>query len=304
MDITLTEKNTKPQILEAYRKALSALEARDAQRSDVRDERERADQTIAAASGMDAKTITANLQQLGERLTAEIDRFSAALTDEQKRFADLRQATDVQRERLEQANGMTVAARSLEALQLTHDEYKDQLQRDRQRLEADRAREQEEYKYRIALERKRDSDAYEAKQSALEEDLKRRKEEIAKQETDMAALRKRAESFDAEVRAASEKAAAETEQRVRREDQIAADLLAERTQGERKLLVARIETLEAHAAELKAENAGLRQQATALSQEARDIAVKVIEGSANAQNMKSMQNIALEQARGGGRREP
>lgn len=304
MDTSISEKNTKPQILAAYQQALKALEDRDARRSDVRDEREKADRTIAAATSMDALAISASLQQLGGRLKAEIDNFSATLAEQQKLFSELKTATDVQRERLEQVNGITVAARSLEALQLTHDEYKDQLQRERLRLDAERAREQEEYKYSIALERKRDTDAYEARQSALEDDLKRRKDEILKQEADIAALRKRAEFFDAEVRTAVEQAKTEAEERVRREERIAADLLAERTQSEHKLLSARVEALESKVIELKAENAEWRQRNAVLSQESRDIAVKVIEGSANAQNMKSMQNIALEQARSGsGRRE-
>lgn len=304
MDTPISEKNTKPQILEAYRKALSALEARDAQRTDVRDEREKVDRTIVAATGMDAQAIAANLRQLGSRLETEIESFALALSEEQKRFAELKHATDLQRERLEQVNGITVVARSLEALQLTHDEYKDQLQRDRQRLDAERAREQEEYKYHIALERKRDADVYEAKQLAMEDDLKQRKDEIVKQEADIAALRKRAENFDAEVRAAAEKAKAEAEERVRREERITADLLAERTQSEHKLLGAKVEALETKVVELKMENVQWREQNAALSQESKDIALKVIEGSANAQNMKSMQNIALEQARsGGGRRE-
>ncbi len=304
MDAVISEKNTKSQILAAYEQALRALEARDAQRSDVRDDRQKADLTINTALAMDAQAIAAHLQQLSVRLQTEIESFSTALSEEQQRFTELKTATDLQRERLEQVNGMTVAARSLEALQLTHDEYKDQLQRDRQRLDAERAREQEEYKYRIALERKRDADVYEARQSALEEDLKRRKDEIVKQETDNAVLRKRAENFDAEVSAAADKAKTEAEERVSREERIAADLLAERTQSEHKLLSAKVEALEIKVVELKAENAQWRDQNAILSQESKDIALKVIEGSANAQNMKSMQNIALEQARSGsGRRE-
>ncbi len=97
---------------------------------------------------------------------------------------------------------------------------------------------------------------------------------------------------------------AETEKRVRGEEKTAATLLAQQVQGEKEVAHVTLASLHTKVEEQREEIASLRQQVQQVNREAKDIAVKVIEGaSANATLQNLRRSQGAEQPRAAGVRE-
>ncbi len=169
-------------------------------------------------------------------------------------------------------------------------------------------REAAEYKYQLDMSRKLDADQYAQQQKQLKKELERveevkraewavREEKISVQEQEYAQSRSRVENLSKELEASVKKAREETTKRAQRKIQIEVDLRAKETEGERRLQELQVKSLEDIITQQGQQLAGLRAQLEAAQQQARDLAVKAIEGVSNVDSFKAMKEIALEQAR-------
>ena len=78
-------------------------------------------------------------------------------------------------------------------------------------------------------------------------------------------------------------------------------MLTKEFEGERKMLITRIEALEKTGKEQSERIQNLTQQLEKAYQKVQDIAVKAVEGSANARSFSTFQQMVKEQSRGKGR---
>lgn len=158
------------------------------------------------------------------------------------------------------------------------------------RLEKERKQEEEEYFYNLNKKRKLEEDAYTMKKTAIDKELTEKKQQFEKEmterqksilerEKEYQELKIKADAFPKEI----EKAIAATEKQVRESIEITykhqADLLAREMEGERKLSLQNIASLEAKTKEKDELIKQLTQKVNDSGKQVQDIALKAIEGA-------------------------
>jgi hypothetical protein len=166
----------------------------------------------------------------------------------------------------------------------------EEIEEHRSRVDRERKQEEDEYIYKIAKKRQTETDTYEQKKTALEKELAQKREAFDKefgareaaiksQEQELADLKKKAAAFPAEL----DKAIKETEKNVRERIEIQykhqAEILQKEIEGERKLHLQAIASLEAKINEKDALIAQLTKKTDETGRQIQDIAVKAIDGA-------------------------
>jgi hypothetical protein len=171
-----------------------------------------------------------------------------------------------------------------------------------------REREAEEFKYRSARERQLAKEEFEFEKSRLQRELQVKREELERglaerekalkeRETELAALQQKAAAFPKELDAAVAKAVKEATERLTREAAAREELLRKDAEAEQKVLSSRIEALQETVKAQAAQIARLSAQIEKSYGQVQDIAVKAIEGSANAKTIAALQAQAAETGR-------
>ena len=174
-----------------------------------------------------------------------------------------------------------------------------------------RQRESEDFAYNVKREQQSVKDKFEDEKTKLEKDIQLKKEEmenvlkerervIVEKESELEELRTRVSGFPKELEVSVKRAIQETIERLTLESTNKAALLAKEFEGERKTLATRIEALEKTGKEQSERIQNLTQQLEKAYQKVQDIAVKAVEGSANARSFSTFQQMVKEQSRGQG----
>lgn len=170
------------------------------------------------------------------------------------------------------------------------------------------AREASEYGYALAHRRAADADGWqqatrlrEKALAAFEADTRgawsARHEALEAREKELAELEAKAEAFPGELAAAVAQARSQGLGIARKQAQTEAKLRAKAFEGRQRLAAERIEALEATIATQKAQLDRLGSQLEAALTQAQQLAVKALEGAANATSFAAVREIAIEQAR-------
>lgn len=170
------------------------------------------------------------------------------------------------------------------------------------------AREEAEYTYALARRRAVDADADTQRRKAEEKALAgfeastraawtARDEALTAREAELAELTQKAEAFPAELAGAIEKAKSIGAHIARKKAESDARMRAKTLEGRIRLGAERIEGLEATIATQKARLDRLGAQLEAALSQAQQLAVKALEGAANATSFNAVREIAIEQAR-------
>jgi hypothetical protein len=174
-----------------------------------------------------------------------------------------------------------------------------------------RQRESEDFAYNFKREQQLVKDKFEDEKTKLEKEIQLKKEEmekelterekvVAEKEKELEALRNKASVFPAEMEASVKKAIQEITEKLTLENKNKVDLLTKEFEGERKMLATRIEALEKTGKEQSERIQNFTQQLEKAYQKVQDIAVKAVEGSANARSFSTFQQMVKEQSRGQG----
>jgi hypothetical protein len=179
------------------------------------------------------------------------------------------------------------------------------------RIELDRKssqREVQEYKYNLDLQRKIDREQYEQQQAALYYELAETKEaqEKAWAERELALAdreklfheaKDKVAAFVQDKEKAIEKAKGEGKGIATWQAKIKSDLYAKEVEGQKRFYEGRIESLESTISNQGERLNSLSKQLEAALKQVQDLAVKAIEGSANANSYQTLKEITLEQAK-------
>jgi hypothetical protein len=171
-----------------------------------------------------------------------------------------------------------------------------------------RDREKEDYEYRFKREQQLTREKFEdekarldremqATKAAMEAALADREKAIAAQEKELAELRARVQSAPKEQEAAVAKAVKEATERAQHEAKTREEIARKESDGDRNVLLARIESLEKTAKEQATQVAKLSQQLDRAYGQVQDIAVKTVEGCARAKATAQVEQFAAEQSR-------
>jgi len=214
MTKTISEKNTKTEIIEAYNEVLAKLkEQKTLNQQAVKKEAE-IKESLNEASASTIGDIVNHLAGLKVQIVKTIDDLEEKMIAEYRRFSGLQQAAVAQTKMLDELYGIQAEADSLTALVLAQKEKKaafeaqmeqtkasfdedmsekrqywkkeqeefDLAKKERDaQLKKERQREEEEYTYNLQLARKKDADGYEARKAAQEKELSAKKTALEKE---------------------------------------------------------------------------------------------------------------------------
>ncbi|MEB3219076.1 MAG: hypothetical protein VKN72_22960 [Nostocales cyanobacterium 94392] len=171
-----------------------------------------------------------------------------------------------------------------------------------------RQRDASEYKYNLELQRNLEVDLYEQQQKELYKQLDEFQQETEKQwnerenttaekEKQFEELKVKIDSFAQEKEAAIRKATEEGKGIAHYQAKIKANLLAKEVEGQKAFYEQRIQSLEQTITNQETRVQSLSKQLESALKQVQDLAVKAIEGSANANSYQAIKEIALEQAK-------
>ncbi len=214
MTKTISEKNTKTEIIEAYNEVLAKLKEQKTLNQQAVKKEAGIKESLNEASASTIGDIVNHLAGLKVQIVKTIDDLEEKMIAEYRRFSGLQQAAVAQTKMLDELYGIQAEADSLTALVLAQKEKKaafeaqmeqtkasfdedmsekrqywkkeqeefDLAKKERDaQLKKERQREEEEYTYNLQLARKKDADEYEARKAAQEKELSAKKTALEKE---------------------------------------------------------------------------------------------------------------------------
>ena len=171
-----------------------------------------------------------------------------------------------------------------------------------------RQRNTKEYLYDLTLQNKLSDDEYEQAQKQLyweleefqeaqEKQWAERENAIAEREKEFECLKTKADGFSEQLEKAIKKAKKEGKGIAHHQAKIKADLAAQEIEGQKGAYKLRIEALQDTINTQNSRIESLSSQLNAALKQVQDLAVKAIEGAANLSSLKSIREIAIEQAK-------
>ena len=248
-----------------------------------------------------------------------IDALSENLLEEFNKLSELKQAITIEQTHLQELYDIKETAHSLSALMLIQKEEaekfdlkmkeeRDQFEKEMQdkkvlwdkkqsdleisyadrqeKLEKQRKREEEEYKYTLEVARRQEAQAYLLKQEALEKILEEKRQDLAQKETliesrllEIEELREKVQKFPEELEQETEKTAQEITEKLESQHNFAVTLKEKEIDGEKKLYLQKIASLESKVKEQESFISQLTQKADEATQQVQAIACKALEAS-------------------------
>ncbi len=340
----LTMKQTKAEMLRAYDELSKKLEAKaeSGLPEKKQEQKKKAEkEVVAKASTCTVESIVKDLADLHLNVGKALSEVSEELVGEANKLKEIQQAIEIEKANLEEVHDIHLAADTLSALVQEHEEkcrafeaeMKDQEEKFGLGMEQKRAewireqdeheqagkerdaelkklrqREEEEYKYNLALQRKKEKDVYEEEKKALmtnleemrinqEKEFAEREEAIAEKEKQFAEMAKKVEFFPAELSKAVKEAEIAACKKASEEAKIQAQLIAKDVETESRVAELKIKTLETTAKDQEKRLQRLTEELAEANEKVQNIAVKAIEGASGSRTLSAVSEIALEQAK-------
>jgi hypothetical protein len=272
----------------------------------------------AAVSELSEKLATeaAKLAEIRSAVTDEVTDLQVlhSLAVDEETFEELIENYQTSSKAFGEELRLRQEAAEQEVQNLTKAWHKDQEQNGiavKERVELDRKnnqREVQEYKYNLDLTRKLDREQYEQQQAVLYYELAETKEiqtkvwserelALAEREKSFNEAKDKVAAFIQDKEKAIDKAKGEGKGIATYQAKIKSDLYAKEVEGQKRFYEGRIESLEDTIANQGERLNSLSKQLESALKQVQDLAVKAIEGSANANSYQTLKEITLEQAK-------
>lgn len=326
----LSMASTKQEMLEAYNSLLKQLQEKE--RAELRPEEEiekkKKKEVVAVADSLSSEGVAKAASDLKLEMGKTLAQLSQALEEEVARYHKVKEAVEVKESELEEIYGIQKAAQSLAALLETQNRKRQEFEKEnetlRQAQEKDRElyeaklkerdaeetrrrqREKEEYEYAFKREQLLNKNKSDDEKLKLEKELSAKKEAIEKQlaererlltekEDKFAELQKKVDSFPKELDTAIQKVTKEITERLQGEARNKEEFLKKSFEGERGVLLAKIESWEKLAKDQKDQITKLSQQIEKAYQQIEDIAVKTVGSTFEMKSLLSTHPVITEQ---------
>ncbi len=320
---SVSEKSTKSQILEAYNDAMRKL--KETKQEDRKAEKKKEEETeiVKQALGNSVDKIINTLSGVKIQVMNELDDVGEKLSDEFKKLSGIKRAIEIESKYLEDVYQIKSNSDTLSALIMAQKEKKvvfegemenkrsefdeemnlkkiqwkqeqdayDKAKKEKELADKkEKERAEEEYKYNLALERKKDADAYAEKKAVMERELLQKKVEMTKdldereaaislKEREYAELKSRVEQFPAQLEGAVKQTEKGVTERIETMYKHQFELAQRELDGERKLNKQIIQSLENKIKEQSELVHLLTEKADDAGKQVQMIAVKAIEGA-------------------------
>lgn len=229
----LSTKNTKNEILSAYEELLQKVQESKTEEPKKVQEKQNQETIVKNVVTLSYDSIVKNLSNVKIEVSSSLDKLSDRFVSEFKKFEELQQAIQIEKNNIEELYQLSANADSLSVMLLAQKEKKQQfenemeavkskietemtqtrlqwkkqqdetaekLKEETDTLKKNRQREEEDYLYNIKLTRKKEVDIYEEKKAKLEKELSDKKAVFEKEFADREAKIKNAEAELAELK--------------------------------------------------------------------------------------------------------
>lgn len=286
--IKVSEKNTKNEILEAYHKLLEQAA------EETPEEETEKQQIVDSAAKETVEKVTTDLSKLRISASQTISALTEQLTSEAERFATVQKAIGIAKAELEEMSQIKLRAgmlrRMIELQKQTESEFEQEMTKKRanweqeqqayeENLKKARTREEEEYGYQKSLRSKRERDAFEEEKRAWEREMQEKKQLYAEQVAELVELRKKVSQFATDIEKAVKSAVAEAVAQEKKDAQVRQNFSKQESDNKHQLSTLKITSLEQTVKRQTDEIEELKRQLEKSTQQVKDIAVKVIEGT-------------------------
>jgi len=340
----LIMKQTKAEMIRAYDELLKKLEAKAESglpEKKMEQKKKAEKEVVEKVSAYTVESIVKDLADLHLHVGKALSEVSEELVGEANKLKEIKQAIEIEKANLEELHDIQLSADTLSSLVQEHEEKRqafeteikdreekfslemeqqrtawireeDEHEQARKERDAElkklRQREEEEYKYNLAVQRKKEKDVYEEEKKALmanleeirtkqEKELAEREAAIAEKEKQFFELAKKVELFPAELSKAVKEAENAAYKKVSEDAKIQAQLVAKEVDAESRVAELKIKTLETTAKEQEKRLQRFMEELTEANEKVQNIAVKAIEGASGARTLSAVGEIALEQAK-------
>src|SRR5690554_5674875 len=130
MERTVSEKNTKAQILGAYEKLLKKVEEKSNDNPREVQQRTENTQTLIKASEASGEAIINEIGRIKAAFTSSLETVASELTEERKKLETIQNAISIEEKRLDDLYGLSATADSFSALLLAQKEQKEQFEQE------------------------------------------------------------------------------------------------------------------------------------------------------------------------------
>ena len=313
MSEQISDKNKKSEILDAYNKLLTELQAKSNQQQKLPvldEQKQQQDEVLKKTNGYNIEsiqqqindfqnTIKNKLQSVIDSLNNELLNTGKKLTEELSKLKDIKEAKSIEENKLKELYGIKNTAVSLSEFLNIIKETKENWEKEKQirnnawseenqEKEIKRKRENDEYQYQLKIKRQQDEDTYNVKKQqekdAFEKEIKERREEITKKEKEikeqlheLESLKKFKSEYEKTLESAVKKALEQQTSELKKDLDIKLKLETQKYQAEKDLLNQKILSLEEALKDKNLQINELKKEATEAKHKSQELALKVIE---------------------------
>jgi hypothetical protein len=278
---------------------------------------------VSKADAAPTEKIIKGVADLKSSLSSVLDKLEANMTAEYRKFENLQQAISIERKNIEDLYGIKSQAASFTALILAQKENKEKFEAEilqaqtsfetemkekrdawkkemeetdrlakelKAETEKTRKREEDDYKYNLAQERKKEADKHNEKVGIMERQMAEklanfektmaeREAKVLASEKELEELRQKADNFPVELEKAIKTAEKALSLSITNQFEFEKQLNQKQTEGENKLKEQTIQTLSARIKELEQTIKDLNNKVQNADTSVKDIAIKAIESS-------------------------
>lgn len=306
-----TVKSTKADLLAAFEEMRKKYEESAKQTPTATKEEEK--RIVERVAQFTPTKLDEAVADLRKKIQTRLDDILEQLNSESKKLTDIKEATNIEAERLAEMYNIDITVTSLKtsieeydektkSLRLDYKKTQEELEEAIIRKKKDWEREQEEYSYSLKLGQRKDNDAFELestkKENKWKEEMAKREQQIEELESalqkraeEIAVLEKTSAELPEKIRLTEETAAKAAGEKARAEYNLEIKLKTQEWQAEKMMLQSKIEAL-SDAAKLQTEEIkSLKTALNSANQQAQTLAATVVENMVGNKNTKPAENL-------------
>lgn len=320
---TVTEKNTKAEILKAYEVLLENIQQEKKNLPKQIMEEKQKKETLQKVSDLSSEGIVKNIAELKSILNNSLEELHNKLVGEFKQLEEIQSAIVIEKQSMEDMYELTATTDSLAAMLLAQKEKKESFEKDiaetkemwereKSKQKADekeyidelnkrRKREEEEFQYALKISRQKDKDQYEGAKEALdkelnvrkaafEQDIANRESMLNKAETELTELRKNNAEFPDLIKQAVADKEAEITKLLKTQYDFEMKFLKQQTEAEIRLKEQTIVSLQEKIKEQQELVREYSEKTNRAEAGVKDIAVKAIENAAKTKTIERIES--------------
>jgi len=301
---TISQKNTKKEIWEAYQAILEEIKNKKIQSgvgASVQPSLElvKDKEILTKVADLNMEAINNNIAGLKTGIINLLNKVSDRLVEELKKLEAVNQAVEIKNKQLRDFYKLETEAIDLQDLIFAKEqkrlEFQEELESEQERVETEKerrqnelTREQEEYQYQLKFNRKKDQDEIEfgrqikerefnEKLLVREKEIRQKELAIKEQETEIQNLKNYVKTLPEEIEKAKKEAGSQVKLEMEKQFKTEKDLLILEREREKDISKLRIIGLEETTKKQAVQIQALQSELAIANQKAQELAVKIIE---------------------------